>query len=63
MDQDTRDYFFALFKSSTPASKEYILTSMYGYLEGCYFGGDREGLEFLMRQIQNHTDVDHGVKR
>ena len=62
MDQDTRDYFFALLKSSTPASKEYILTSMYGYLEGCSFNGDSEGLEFLMRHIQHNTDVDHGIR-
>ena len=62
MDQDTRDYFFALLKGSTPASKEYILTSLYGYLEGCAFNGDSEGLEFMMRKIQVHSDFDHGLR-
>lgn len=61
MDQDTRDYFFALLKGCTPESVGYIATSLYGYLEGCSFNGDHDGLEFMMRKIQVHSDYDHGV--
>lgn len=61
MDQDTRDYFFGLIKNATPASHLYILTSMYGYLEGLSFHGETEGLEFLMTKIQIHSDYDHGI--
>lgn len=61
MDQDTRDYFFALLKSCTPESQGYVLTSIYGYLEGCAFNGDAEGLMFLMNKVQIHSDFDHGM--
>lgn len=61
MDQDLRDYFFQLLKSCTPESQGYILHSLYGYLEGCDFNGDHEGLEFIMRKIQVHSDFDHGI--
>jgi hypothetical protein len=61
MDQDTRDYFFALLKDATPESIGYIITSLYGYLEGCAFNGDTEGLMFLTHKIQVHSDFDHGI--
>jgi hypothetical protein len=62
MDNDTRDYFFELLKSCTPESKGYILNRLFGYLEGLAFNGDSEGLEFLMRAVQTHSDIDHGIK-
>jgi hypothetical protein len=62
MDRDTRDYFFALLKDASPESVGYILTSLYGYLEGCSFNGDHEGLLFLMNKIQVHSDFDFGIR-
>jgi hypothetical protein len=60
MDQDTRDYFFELMKSMSKYSKDYVLVSLYGYLEGIS-PYSPEHLEFMMNKIQIHSDAYHGI--
>lgn len=60
IDSDTRDYFFDLLKTASPRSNEYILRSLYGYLEGLSYS-EPDHFEYLLSKIQIHTDCDHGI--
>jgi hypothetical protein len=60
MDKDTRDYFFELMRNMSDRSRDYVLVSLFGYLEGLSFS-DPDHFEFLTAKIQLHSDIDHGV--
>lgn len=61
IDKGTRDYYFDLLKTASPESKDYILTGLYGMLEGIGYT-DPTPLLDLMDRIQRHTDIDHGLR-
>lgn len=61
IDREIRDYYFDLLKTASPASKDYILTGLYGMLEGIAYT-DATPLFDLMNRIQRHTDYDHGIR-
>lgn len=61
IDREIRDYYFDLLKTASPESHQYILTGLYGWLEGIAYA-DPAPLLDLMNRIQAHTDYDHGIR-